>query len=170
MADLEAAVGQSLVPLEHIGTPLRVLQAFWALLFLDTAAISDSPLAQVRHVRSLYEPAVYCTSIKLLFFLENDGPQAATLQHLDCKLLLSPAYACLHCCRPCHQVLFCTICTAGLPRLCSHHTPGADSLQLSTPCGWISTPVNMCLDSYAAPLLPVKQRQSMNLGLMRSFQ
>lgn len=46
MADLEAAVGQSLVPLEHIGTPFRMLRAFRPLLFLDTAAILDSPLVQ----------------------------------------------------------------------------------------------------------------------------
>ena len=112
----------------------------------------------------------WCTSIRLLFLLENDGPQVAALHHLGCNLLLSPAYVCLHCCRSCQQASFCTICTAGLPSLCSHHTLGADLLQLSTPCGWISTPVKMCLDSYAAPLLPVKQRQSMNLVLLRFFR
>ena len=83
MADLEAAVGQSLVPLEHIGTPLRVLQAFWALLFLDTAAISDSPLAQVRHVSGICMSSLLqaLPPSVVLHHLYSGAPQALQSPH-----------------------------------------------------------------------------------------
>ena len=44
MAELEAAVGQSLAPVEALGGPHRVLRAFRPLLFLDTGALAGSPL------------------------------------------------------------------------------------------------------------------------------
>ena len=44
MAELEAAVGQSLAPVEALGGPHRVLRAFRPLLFLDTPALAGSPL------------------------------------------------------------------------------------------------------------------------------
>ena len=44
MAELEAAVGQSLAPVEALGGPHRVLRAFRPLLFLDTCALASSPL------------------------------------------------------------------------------------------------------------------------------
>jgi hypothetical protein len=44
MAELEAAVGQSLVPVEALGGPHRTLRALRPLLFADTAALAGSPL------------------------------------------------------------------------------------------------------------------------------
>lgn len=44
MAELEAAVGQSLAPVEALGGPHRVLRAFRPLLFLDAGALAGSPL------------------------------------------------------------------------------------------------------------------------------
>ena len=44
MAELEAAVGQSLAPVEALGGPHRVLRAFRPLLFADTRTLAGSPL------------------------------------------------------------------------------------------------------------------------------
>ena len=44
MAELEAAVGQSLVPVEALGSPHRTLRALRPLLFADTSALAGSPL------------------------------------------------------------------------------------------------------------------------------
>ena len=43
MGELEAAVGQSIYPLGHLGLPFNMLRAFRRLLFLDTAEVLGSP-------------------------------------------------------------------------------------------------------------------------------
>jgi hypothetical protein len=44
MAELEAAVSSNLFPVEHLGTPYRMLRAFRPLLFQETSALLSSPL------------------------------------------------------------------------------------------------------------------------------
>jgi hypothetical protein len=44
LAELEAAVGQQLLPLEQLGGPARALRAFRRLLFLEAADLEGSPL------------------------------------------------------------------------------------------------------------------------------
>lgn len=44
LAELEAAVGQQLLPLEQLGGPARALRAFRRLLFLEGPELEGSPL------------------------------------------------------------------------------------------------------------------------------
>ena len=44
LAELEAAVGQHLLPLEQLGGPARALRAFRRLLFLEAGEVEGSPL------------------------------------------------------------------------------------------------------------------------------
>ena len=44
LAELEAALGQQLVPLEGLGAPARALRALRRLLFVSTPALAASPL------------------------------------------------------------------------------------------------------------------------------
>ncbi|KAL4458763.1 hypothetical protein ABPG75_013628 [Micractinium tetrahymenae] len=53
LAELEAAVGQHLLPLEQLGAPARALRAFRRLLFLETTEVEGSPL-----LRELPRPEV----------------------------------------------------------------------------------------------------------------
>lgn len=46
MGELEAGVGQSVYPLDHLGLPFNMLRAFRRLLFLDTAEVIGSPLVR----------------------------------------------------------------------------------------------------------------------------
>lgn len=46
MGELEAGVGQSVYPLDHLGLPFNMLRAFRRLLFLDTAEVMGSPLVR----------------------------------------------------------------------------------------------------------------------------
>ena len=46
MGELEAGVGQSVYPLDHLGLPFNMLRAFRQLLFLDTAEVMGSPLVR----------------------------------------------------------------------------------------------------------------------------
>jgi len=46
MAELELAVGQSLYPVEQLGSAYRALRAFRPLLFLETAQVPTSSLIQ----------------------------------------------------------------------------------------------------------------------------
>ncbi len=46
MGELEAGVGQSVYPLDHLGLPFNMLRAFRRLLFLDTAEVLGSPLVR----------------------------------------------------------------------------------------------------------------------------
>ncbi|DBA86122.1 hypothetical protein WJX77_008098 [Trebouxia sp. C0004] len=79
MGELEAGVGQSVYPLDHLGLPFNMLRAFRRLLFLDTAEVMGSPLVrelpaivvlhhlysrapaelQSPHVRQSFTPAQY---------------------------------------------------------------------------------------------------------------
>ncbi|PSC76466.1 conserved oligomeric Golgi complex subunit 5 [Micractinium conductrix] len=53
LAEMEAAVGQQLLPLEQLGGPARALRAFRRLLFLETAEVEGSPV-----LRELPRPEV----------------------------------------------------------------------------------------------------------------
>ena len=46
MGELEAGVGQSIYPLDHLGLPFNMLRAFRRLLFLGTAEVVGSPLTR----------------------------------------------------------------------------------------------------------------------------
>ena len=46
MGELEAGVGQSVYPLDHLGLPFNMLRAFRRLLFLDTAEVMGSPVVR----------------------------------------------------------------------------------------------------------------------------
>ena len=81
MAELEAAVGQSIYPLDHLGLPFNMLRAFPRLLFLDTADILSSPLL------SELPPSV------VLHHLFSRAP--ATLQSPHVKQNFTPAQVAL---------------------------------------------------------------------------
>ncbi len=85
MGELEAGVGQSVYPLDHLGLPFNMLRAFRRLLFLDTAEVMGSPLVrelpasvvlhhlysrapaelQSPHVRQSFTPAQVNTTVGL---------------------------------------------------------------------------------------------------------
>lgn len=44
IGELEAGVGQSVYPLDHLGLPFNILRAFRRLLFLETRDVPASPL------------------------------------------------------------------------------------------------------------------------------
>lgn len=46
MAELELVVGQSLFPVEQLGSPYRALRAFKPLVFLETSEFASTPLLQ----------------------------------------------------------------------------------------------------------------------------
>ena len=70
MGELEAGVGQSIYPLDHLGLPFNMLRAFRRLLFLDTADVIGSPI-----VREL-PPSV------VLHHLCSRAPQALQSPHV----------------------------------------------------------------------------------------
>ena len=98
MAELEAAVGQNLFPVEQLGAPFRVVRAFRPLLFLETAAVRDSPL------RKELPPSV------VLHHLYSRAP--AELQSPHARNGLSPAqvgvgHDCISVCIwPCNNLTF----------------------------------------------------------------
>ena len=71
MGELEAAVGQSIYPLDHLGLAFNMLRALRRLLFLDTADVMSSPLLKelppnvvLHHLYSRAPPALQSPHVR----------------------------------------------------------------------------------------------------------
>ena len=82
MGELEAGVGQSVYPLDHLGLPFNILRAFRRLLFLETRDVLASPL-----LKELL-PSV------LLHHLYSRAPDALQSPHV--RHNFTPAQVCMH--------------------------------------------------------------------------
>jgi hypothetical protein len=144
MGELEAGVGQSVYPLDHLGLPFNMLRAFRRLLFLDTAEVLGSPLVrelpasvvlhhlysrapaelQSPHVRQSFTPAQVNTTASLTLPHQTRVSVlhcncSGSGQRFSCTPYVSSAYFCwgTSCCK--QSVIFTFVfcaCTARLPQ------------------------------------------------------